>query len=84
MDAWNQGAVVSVKASGLDPVLGALRKIANMTPSELNDALQPIRNVENEKWDWALPDDVKLSAYASLRLDMQGAVEMAQRLVSEN
>jgi len=84
MDAWNQGAIVSVKASGLDPVLGALRKIANMTPSELNDALQPIRNVENEKWDWALPDDVKLSAYASLRLDMQGAVEMARRLVSEN
>jgi ATP-dependent Lhr-like helicase len=84
LDAWNQGAVVSVTGSKIEAVLGALHKIATRTPSELTRALHMIHNVENEKWAWALPDDVKRLSYASSRLDMQGGVEVARRLVSGN
>jgi ATP-dependent Lhr-like helicase len=84
LDAWNQGAVVSITGSKFETVMSVLQKIGTRTASDLTRALSVIQNVENEKWDWALPDDVKRAAFASLRLDMQGGVEMARRLVAEN
>ena len=84
LDARNQGAVVSITGSKFETVMSVLQKIGTRTASDLTRALSVIQNVENEKWDWALPDDVKRAAFASLRLDMQGGVEMARRLVAEN
>ncbi|SEA77820.1 DEAD/DEAH box helicase [Paraburkholderia sartisoli] len=80
LDAWNQGPAVSVRASGTGTVRDVLQRIATMTASETTAALQTIQNVDNEKWDWTLPDDVKRTAYASLRLDLAGAVAEARRL----
>jgi ATP-dependent Lhr-like helicase len=65
-------------------VMSVLQKIGTRTASDLTRALSVIQNVENEKWDWALPDDVKRAAFASLRLDMAGGVEVARRLAGEN
>ncbi|MGF6777412.1 DEAD/DEAH box helicase [Paraburkholderia sp. GAS334] len=81
LDAWNQGPAVSVRVSGVGAVRDALQRISTMTVSETTAALQAIQNVDNEKWDWTLPDNVKRSAYASLRLDLAGAVTEARRLL---
>ena len=82
LDAWNQGPTVSVRVSGADSVKNALQHIVTMTPAQTTDALRAIGNIDNEKWDWTLPDDVKRGAYASLRLDMPGAQALARRLAA--
>jgi ATP-dependent Lhr-like helicase len=81
-DAWNQGPTVSVRVRGAESVKDALQRIAALTPSQTTDALRSIGNIDNEKWDSTLPDEVKRSAYASLRLDMAGAQALARRLAA--
>lgn len=41
-------------------------------PSE-SELLEGARNLEREKWDWALPPELLKKAYASLNLDIQAA-----------
>jgi hypothetical protein len=33
-----------------------------------------------EKWDWALPPELRLRSYVSARLDLQGAQHLAQAM----
>jgi ATP-dependent helicase Lhr and Lhr-like helicase len=80
LDAWNQGPTISVRVAG--SVKDVLQRVAALTPAQTTDALRAIGNIDNEKWDWTLPDDVKRSAYASLRLDMPGARALARRLAT--
>jgi ATP-dependent Lhr-like helicase len=80
LDAWNQGPTISVRVAG--SVKDTLQRIAALTPAQTTDALRAIGNIDNEKWDWTLPDDVKRNAYASLRLDMPGAQALARRLAT--
>lgn len=35
--------------------------------------LADTKNLQREKWDWALPDDLLRKAYASLYLDVEEA-----------
>jgi ATP-dependent helicase Lhr and Lhr-like helicase len=44
-------------------------------------ALDLIENIDNEKWDWALPEEVRRAAFAASRLDLGGAVKAAQRIL---
>lgn len=37
-------------------------------------------NLRNEKWDWALPEDLLMRSYASMRLDIKGAHDWLQKL----
>lgn len=82
-DALNRGVTVEVSASSVQAVRDALRKIATQSLPVANRALAGVGNLDNEKWDWALPDEVKRTAFASLKLDIAGAREEAGQLVAE-
>ncbi|CAB3791200.1 DEAD/DEAH box helicase [Pararobbsia alpina] len=81
-DALNRGVTVEVSGSSVKAVLEALRKIAAQPLSIAEHALNGIGNLDNEKWDWALPDDVKRAAFASLKLDVAGALAQAAQIVA--
>lgn len=50
-----------------------------LSPREL---LQQAQNLEREKWDWALPEDLLQISYASLHLDVEGAHDWAREFLA--
>jgi len=46
----------------------------------LDVLLADVKNLQREKWDWALPDRLLRKAYASLYLDLDGALEWVRTL----
>ncbi len=64
----------------VDNNLDALLDAALVEQPSVNELLEGARNLEREKWDWALPPELLKKAYASLNLD----VEEAKKWVSLN
>lgn len=81
LDAWHQGVAVGVRGTTIDRVTEALNEIAEMKSEHFGAALGLIENVDNEKWDWALPEDVRRAGFAASRLDLRGATATARRLL---
>ncbi|MFJ2991199.1 DEAD/DEAH box helicase [Pandoraea sp. NPDC087047] len=82
VDAFNNGPVVSVMNCDLDRLKDALEEIGSLNADAAVESLVGIENLEHEKWDWALPDDVKLKSFASTRLDIDGALRFASKIVT--
>ncbi|MNU96801.1 hypothetical protein D3C71_868530 [compost metagenome] len=57
----------------IDNILDALMDAALVEQPSASDLLEGARNLEREKWDWALPPELLKKAYASLNLDIQAA-----------
>ena len=49
-------------------------------PPPLDDLLQNAKNLEREKWDWALPPELLWKTYASLNLDLDEALAWTKSL----
>ena len=64
----------------VDNILDALLDAALVEQPSVNELLEGARNLEREKWDWALPGDLLKKTYASLNLD----IEEAKKWVSLN
>ncbi|MBX9770722.1 MAG: hypothetical protein K2X29_05095, partial [Candidatus Obscuribacterales bacterium] len=74
--AENWGAVVGVTLQNgqcVDDVYVALKEIHSAPPISIHQLLADAQTLRIEKWDWALPDDLLQSSYASLRLDIDSA-----------
>lgn len=63
-----------------DVILDRLLNIAIEQRPPLDSLLENVSNLQREKWDWALPDDLLRKAYASIYLDVDEAIEWAGRL----
>jgi len=46
--------------------------------------LADVRNLQREKWDWALPDELLRKAYASLYLNLEEALSWARALPGDH
>ena len=57
----------------VDNILDALLDAALAVPPTLAALLEGARNLEREKWDWALPPELLKKAYASLNLNIDEA-----------
>ena len=57
----------------VDNILDALLDAALAQQPSVNELLKGARNLEREKWDWALPPELLKKAYASLNLDIHEA-----------
>jgi ATP-dependent Lhr-like helicase len=57
----------------VDSILDALLDAALVEQPSVNELLEGARNLEREKWDWALPPELLKKAYASLYLDIEAA-----------
>lgn len=58
--------------SGTD-ILDALRDTSFDVAPSLDELLIDVKNLQRQKWDWALPDGLLRKAYASLYLDLDEA-----------
>ena len=48
--------------------------ISKQPPPPLDTLLIEVKNLQREKWDWALPDELLRKSYASLYLDLDEAI----------
>ncbi|KML07957.1 MULTISPECIES: DEAD/DEAH box helicase [Burkholderia] len=78
LDAFNGGVVVSVTNAGVDRLVDVLGEIGGWDGKTVLNSLGKIENLEQEKWDWALPEDVRRRAFASTHLDIEGALSFAR------
>ncbi|MDV6345335.1 DEAD/DEAH box helicase [Nitrosomonas sp. Is37] len=62
-------------------VLEALRDAAVDKPPPLDMLLKDAKNLQREKWDWALPNDLLHKTYASHYLNIEEALEWAKSVV---
>lgn len=57
-----------------EDILNVLADVAVDEPPSLNLLLQDAQNLQRQKWDWALPDDLLRRAYASQYLNLNEAM----------
>lgn len=79
LPAVNLGVAVGVTTPEA-VVRRALEEIANTDITDVNTLLVKAMNLRREKWDWALSDDLLRKSFASSRLDLVAAKELAGKL----
>lgn len=57
----------------VDNIWDALLDIALLEQPSINELLEGAKNLEREKWDWALPPELLKKTYSSLNLDIDAA-----------
>jgi ATP-dependent Lhr-like helicase len=78
----NEGLVVRIAAENQAAISDSLKKIVEASPVELLALVGKAKNLQCEKWDWALPKDFLIKSYATTRLDLPGAQNEAARLLT--
>lgn len=78
----NEG--VALRVSTTDEI--RLRHVLNELVASSQMPLDQLRlkpeHIVREKWDWVLPDSLRLASFASSHLDLLGALELARELVT--
>jgi ATP-dependent Lhr-like helicase len=80
MPTSNEGAVLRVFTADQKRLVNLLQELASGPPFTVLDLKINPANVIREKWDWALPEDLRVRSYASAQLDLHGAQELAHAL----
>lgn len=78
--AAGPGVEVLKRTHTTDAMLDALADAAIAEPPLVDVLLAGARNLQREKWDWALPEELLKRAYASLHLDIEEALAWASGL----
>lgn len=78
--AGGPGIEVQKGKRSTEDVLDALIDAAVDETPPLDLLLADVRNLQREKWDWALPDTLLRRAYASLYLDIEEALGWTRSL----
>jgi ATP-dependent helicase Lhr and Lhr-like helicase len=63
-----------------EDILDALIDAGIDEPPPLDDLLADVKNLQREKWDWALPDQLLRRSYASLHLNLDEALTWTRTL----
>lgn len=71
---------VTKRGRTVEDMLDALLDAAIDEPPPLDMLLENAKNLQREKWDWALPDTLLRKAYASHYLDLDEALAWAKAL----
>lgn len=74
------GIEVSKGTRTCEDVMDALREAGADDPPSWEALLDGAKNLEREKWDWSLPEQLLKVSYASLHLDLDEAVTWARAL----
>ena len=82
--AGGPGVEIQNGKHSTEDVLDALIDAALDETPPLDLLLADVRNLQREKWDWALPDALLRRAYASLYLDIDEALTWAKGLTDNS
>ena len=80
MHASNEGAAVRVSSTDQQRLLRSLREIGNGPAPTIFDLKIKPEHTIREKWDWVLPEILRLRSFASSHLDLLGAQRLALTL----
>lgn len=80
LDAYNNGVAISVSNGSVDRVVEVLCDARQLSTETGIRVVTEIKNIDREKWDWALPISVKHKAFVSMHLDVEGALSFARGL----
>jgi ATP-dependent helicase Lhr and Lhr-like helicase len=80
--ASNEGLIVTCEGWSRDRLLDACSDIGALAEVDLLALLHDAGNLQQGKWDWALPRGLLIQSYASLHLDVPGAQGIARRLAA--
>ena len=83
-NAAGPGIEVAKGDSGVESIVDALIDAAVDELPPLDMLLADVRNLQREKWDWALPDELLRKAYASLFLNLEEALSWARALPGDH
>lgn len=78
VDAFNLGVTVCVSGGDVERTRDVLRSIGDLDAESAREAVGQVENLGREKWDWALPVSLKLKSFASMNLDIEGAIAFAR------
>ncbi|MDR1425997.1 MAG: DEAD/DEAH box helicase [Rickettsiales bacterium] len=78
IEAINNGCYIEAGASQ-EELLRALDAIKSMSSGAFYGIISKIQNLNIEKWDYILPQDVKIRSYADTYLDLSGAKDTIRR-----
>jgi ATP-dependent Lhr-like helicase len=78
----NEGVALRVCTADIKRVEGALHEISTGPTPTVGDLRLKPEHLLREKWDWVLPDELRLLSFASSHLDLQAAQALARELVS--
>lgn len=87
----NSRGIIAVNEGIAVRLVGVLQAQAEQTLKQISDnqneidaviILKNAKNIIQQKWDWALPDDILRKSYASLNLDFQGACHVIDRIIT--
>lgn len=74
------GVEVHKRGHSVDEILAILQDAAMDEVPPLDVLLENVQNLQREKWDWALPDELLRKAYASHYLDLHEGLDWAKSL----
>jgi ATP-dependent Lhr-like helicase len=80
MQTSNEGAAMRVLSRDHQRLSTFLQQIGNGPSLTVADLKIKPEHVTREKWDWALPEDLRLRSFASAQLDLLGARRLALML----
>ncbi|MDX6463875.1 MAG: ATP-dependent helicase Lhr and Lhr-like helicase [Acidobacteriaceae bacterium] len=73
----NEGAALRVSSTDQKRLLRSLQEIGGGPLPSVTDLNIKPRDTIREKWDWALPEDLRLRSFVSAQLDLLGAQRLA-------
>jgi ATP-dependent Lhr-like helicase len=80
MHTSNEGVAMRTYSTDLKRLVALLGQIGSGPVPGLSDLKIRPEHAIREKWDWALPDELRLRSYASAQLDLPGAQQLADEL----
>ena len=83
-NADGPGLEVHKASHSIDQVIRDLVDVASGESLSLETLLAGAQNLQREKWDWSLPEQLLFKTYASLRLNLDEVIAWAQSLKSES
>jgi ATP-dependent Lhr-like helicase len=80
----NEGVALRVSSVDHLKLKSVLEEIAALPQISIEDLRLKPEHVIREKWDWVLPDSLRLASFASSVLDIKGAHTTSQELLTDN
>ncbi len=78
----NEGMAIQVSSSSKKNLFRGLNAVAELKHLDPVEILEGVENINQEKWDWALPSALGRKSFSSLCLDLEGARETAEHLAA--
>ena len=82
LGSTNEGLFISVESASTKQVRGLLLDLLEGPEITADELSKYVRNKQQGKWDWLLPDDLLNRNYASMNLDVENTLRTIHDLVN--